>query len=91
MDVSIIKNTLRKSIYTNLWAEAAAGIIQAQKANNQQLLSYECDWTDLRAQNSRYVNMKNGSDDKDVHFQAIQAFHKANGQISLALQTCCKN
>jgi predicted P-loop ATPase len=63
-----------------LWAEAAAGILQAQKANNQQLLSYECDWKDLRAQNSRYVNMKN-IDDKNAILELFKPSDKANGKL----------
>jgi hypothetical protein len=39
-----------------LWGEAAAGIMQAQKANNKKLLTWESDWDDLREQNSKYVN-----------------------------------
>jgi len=39
-----------------LWGEAAAGIIQAHKAQNKQLLTYECDYEELREYNRRYVN-----------------------------------
>jgi len=40
-----------------LWGEAAAGILQAKRNKNKQILTYECDWDDLREQNRRYVNL----------------------------------
>jgi len=63
-----------------LWAEAAAGILQAQKANNMQLLSYECDWKDLRTQNSRYVNIKS-TDDKNAILEIFKPSDKVNGKL----------
>ncbi len=38
-----------------LWGEAATGILQAKASNNKELLTYECDYADLREQNSKYV------------------------------------
>ena len=72
--------------YTNeidlyqLWAEAAAGILQAQKANNQQMLSYECDWGDLRTQNSRYVDF-GSSDDKSAILNLFKPATMENGKL----------
>jgi predicted P-loop ATPase len=48
-----------------LWGEAAAGILQAEKSNSKNLLTWECDWADLRQQNARYVN-SNDANDKNV-------------------------
>ncbi|MCF6241295.1 MAG: hypothetical protein L3J74_08125 [Bacteroidales bacterium] len=42
-----------------LWGQAASGILQAQKNNNKNLLTWECDWDDLREENRRYVNANN--------------------------------
>lgn len=45
-----------------LWGEASAGILQAQKSNNKNMLTYECDYNDLREQNNRYVDGKSKND-----------------------------
>jgi hypothetical protein len=73
------KYTTEIDLY-QLWAEAAAGILQAQKANNQELLSYECDWKDLRTQNSRYVN-KTSTDDKSIILELFKPATKENGKL----------
>jgi hypothetical protein len=38
-----------------LWGQAAADILKAKENNNERLLSWECDYEDLRTQNHRYV------------------------------------
>lgn len=73
------KYTTEIDLY-QLWGEAAAGMLQAQKANNQQLLSYECDWKDLRTQNSRYVNINN-VDDKNALLSLFKPAKKGNGKL----------
>jgi predicted P-loop ATPase len=39
-----------------LWGQAASDILNAQAAGNKKLLTWECDWENLREQNKRYVN-----------------------------------
>jgi hypothetical protein len=39
-----------------LWGQAACEILKAKETNNTRLLSWECDYEDLRFQNSRYIN-----------------------------------
>ncbi|GEM_PF-2152277 len=44
-----------------LWGEATHGIFKAQRENDKTLLTYECDYADLRTQNARYVNENHNS------------------------------
>ena len=39
-----------------LWGQAACDIIQAKESGNQHLLTWECDYDDMRHQNRRYIN-----------------------------------
>lgn len=41
-----------------LWGQAAAEILHASETKNQNLLTWECDYADLRHQNSRYISFK---------------------------------
>ena len=66
-----------------LWGEAAAGILQAQKTNNKKILSWECDWADLREQNSRYVNANDGID-RNTILTKIKPAQKGSGVLMSA-------
>jgi predicted P-loop ATPase len=63
-----------------LWGEAAAGILQAQKANNKDLLTWENDWNDLREQNNRYVNSKEFADDT-IFFRFFKPANFGEGRL----------
>jgi hypothetical protein len=39
-----------------LWGQAASDILKAQQSGNKKLLTWECDWDELRDQNKRYIN-----------------------------------
>lgn len=48
------------------WGQASVEILNAKKNNNLQLLTWECDWDDLRTQNSRYINSNNKGDIENI-------------------------
>ena len=54
-----------------LWGEAASGILQAQKSQNKDILTWECDWTDLREQNARYIYSDEKKVSKDLLMQHL--------------------
>lgn len=42
-----------------LWGQAAADILRAKETNNKRLLTWECDYADMRTQNARYISFNN--------------------------------
>ncbi len=63
-----------------LWGQAASLILQAQKSENKDLLTYECDYGDLREQNARYVNA-NEQVSKTVLISHIRPATKETGRF----------
>jgi len=63
-----------------LWGEAANGILTAKKANNKELLTWECDWNDLREQNRRYIKSSVEAD-KNVLLSFISRADAGQGQV----------
>jgi len=77
--IDYVKYTKDIDLY-QLLGEAAAGILQAQTANNKNLLTWECDWNDLREQNSRYLNEK-GSTDVNIILQNFKPSAIGKGRV----------
>jgi hypothetical protein len=63
-----------------LWGEAAAGILLAQRNNNKNMLTYECDYDDLREQNRRYVNLDDRSS-FSIIFSIIKPAQQGTGVL----------
>jgi len=66
-----------------LWAQAANEIIKAKENNNKKLLSWECDWEDLRKENIKYVDSRN-KDIKQIIKQEIKPAQFAEGKFMSA-------
>lgn len=63
-----------------LWGEAASSILAAHKTNNQNLLSWECDWEDLRKENQKYIDTRS-KDFTSVMLQMFKSVKEGEGEL----------
>jgi hypothetical protein len=70
---------------SQLWGQAASEIISAQETNNTNLLTWECDYADLRQQNSRYINL-NIKDNREAIKNYFFPSNPAEGRLLTASQ-----
>jgi hypothetical protein len=68
-----------------LWGQAAAEILSAQKTGNKSLLTWEIDYSDLREQNSRYISL-DPKDNRQIIKDTFAKGDPGNGQILSATQ-----
>lgn len=68
-----------------LWGQAACEILKAKETKNTKLLSWECDYEDLRFQNARYLNIQNKGE-LDLIFSIFPRGWKENGILMTSTQ-----
>ena len=54
-----------------IWGQAAFEILKAQRIQNKNILSWECDYAELRERNKRYVNIKKAADNDKQIFKTV--------------------
>lgn len=78
------KKYLEEIDLRQLWGQAACDIINAQKNGNKNLLTWECDWDELRFQNKRYINRS--AEDPKLILSMFPSASKENGRLLQAQQ-----